>query len=148
MSELCATLCDTMDSSPPGSCPWNFPSRMLEWGAISSSRGSNPHLLRLLPWQAASLPAAPPGKPLDRDLFPAKSCRQAPAVRERSVSLGWGGGPSVMSPWPGAPGSQGGRCWHGSAAPLCWQSWLPAYKHCRASYDDFDEHKDAAYYEQ
>ena len=39
---------------------------VLEWVAISSSRGSsrlNLRLLRLLHWQAGSLPLEPPGKP-------------------------------------------------------------------------------------
>ena len=46
--------------------------RILEWVAISSSRGIfptqglNPRLLRLLHWQAGSLPLAPPGKHKDR----------------------------------------------------------------------------------
>ena len=30
---------------------------------IFPTQGSNPRLLRLLPWQASSLPLAPPGKP-------------------------------------------------------------------------------------
>ena len=49
--------------SPPGSCPWNFPGRILEWGAISSSRASSWPRDRtrisyfLLHWQV------PPGEP-------------------------------------------------------------------------------------
>ena len=36
------TLCDPMDHSPPGSSDHGaFPARILEWGAISSSRGSS-----------------------------------------------------------------------------------------------------------
>ena len=49
---------DPMDCSPPGSSVYGiFQARILEWGAISSSRGSsqglNPWLLH---WQADSLP--------------------------------------------------------------------------------------------
>ena len=36
--------------------------RILEWVAISSSRGLNPHLLRFLYLQAGSLPLAPSGR--------------------------------------------------------------------------------------
>ena len=59
-----------MDCSPPGSSVHRIlQARILEWIAISSSRGSshywgsNLHLLCLLHWQAGSLPLAPPGKP-------------------------------------------------------------------------------------
>ena len=56
-AQLCPTLCDPMDCSPPGSSDHRiFPVRILEWVTISSSRrstqGSN---LQLLHWQADSL---------------------------------------------------------------------------------------------
>ena len=61
--QLCPTLCDSMDSSPPGSSVHGIlQARILEWVAMRSSRGifptqgSNPHLLHLLHWQAGSLP--------------------------------------------------------------------------------------------
>ena len=39
----CPTLCDPMDSSLSGSCVHEiFHARILEWVAISSSRGSSP----------------------------------------------------------------------------------------------------------
>ena len=57
------TLCDHMDSSLPGSSLHGIlQARILEWVAISYSRGSsptqgsNPCLLHLLHWQADSLP--------------------------------------------------------------------------------------------
>ena len=58
-------FCDRMDCSPPG-CSVHEASqaRILEWGTISFSggifltQGSNPCLVRLLPWQADSLPLA------------------------------------------------------------------------------------------
>ena len=49
-AQSCPTLCDPMDCSPPGSSvPGILQARTLEWGAVSSSRGSsdqgwNPHL--------------------------------------------------------------------------------------------------------
>ena len=56
--------------SPPGSSVHGiFQARILEWVAISYSRGSsqtqrtNPHLWRLLHWQTGSLPLGAPGKP-------------------------------------------------------------------------------------
>ena len=43
VAQLCPTLCDTMDCSPPGSCVREiFQARILEWVAISFSRGSSP----------------------------------------------------------------------------------------------------------
>ena len=58
-AKSCLTLCDAMDSSPPGSSVHGIlQARILEWVTISSSRGSsqhrrlNPRCLCLLPWQA------------------------------------------------------------------------------------------------
>ena len=66
----CPTLCDSVGCSPPGSPVHGIlQARILEWGAISFSRGSSssrdqtPSLLPVLHWQAGSLPLAPPGKP-------------------------------------------------------------------------------------
>ena len=40
--QSCLTLCDPMDSSPPGSSVHRIlQARILEWGAISFSRGSS-----------------------------------------------------------------------------------------------------------
>ena len=65
------TLRDTMDCSPPSSSVRGIlQARILEWVAMPSSRGSsqprelNPSLLRLLHWQAGSLPLVTPGKPI------------------------------------------------------------------------------------
>ena len=42
VTQLCPTLCDTTDCSPPGSSIHGFlQARTLEWAAISSSRGSS-----------------------------------------------------------------------------------------------------------
>ena len=67
--QLCLTLCDPMDSSPPGSSVRGIlQARILEWTALPSSRGSSrPRdqtriFLCLLHWQAGSLPLVPPGK--------------------------------------------------------------------------------------
>ena len=67
--QLCPTLCDPMDCSPPGSPVHGIlQARMLEWVAmpppgVFSIQGLNPRLLHLLHWQACSLPLVPPGKP-------------------------------------------------------------------------------------
>ena len=59
-----------MDYSPPVLCSWNFPGENTGVGyhflhlGIFPTQESNPCLLYLLPWQAGSLPLAPPGKPL------------------------------------------------------------------------------------
>ena len=62
-AQLCPTLCDPMDYTVHGI----LQARILEWAAMSSSRGSSQprdwtHLLCLLPWQAGSLPLTPHGK--------------------------------------------------------------------------------------
>ena len=52
VTQLCLTLCNPMDCSSPGSpvhgISW---AKILEWVAISFSRGSNPCLLYLVPCQ-------------------------------------------------------------------------------------------------
>ena len=59
--QSCPTLCDPVDCSLPGSVRGILQVRILEWVAISFSRGTfptqglNPHLLCLLHWQADSL---------------------------------------------------------------------------------------------
>ena len=53
-TQLCPILCDPMDFSPLGLCPWNFPSRNTGMGChfllqgIFPTQGSNPRLLNLL----------------------------------------------------------------------------------------------------
>ena len=66
-----------MDCSPPGSSVHGIlQTRILECVALSFlqgiflTRGSNPRLLRLLHWQAGSLPLAPTGKPFKLLLHP------------------------------------------------------------------------------
>ena len=71
VAQACPTLCSPMDCNLPGSSINGiFQARVLEWVAISFSRGSsrliqgsNLPLLCLLHWQVDSLPLAPPGKP-------------------------------------------------------------------------------------
>ena len=61
VAKPCPTICDPMDYSPPGSSvPGISQARILEWVAISFSRGSSwprdwTHVLCLLHWQANSL---------------------------------------------------------------------------------------------
>ena len=54
-----------MDCIPPGSSLHGiFQAKILEWVAISYSRGSlNPSLLHLLPWAGGFFISVPPGKP-------------------------------------------------------------------------------------
>ena len=62
-AQLCPTLCNPMDSSLPGtSVHGTSQARILEWVAVSYSKGSNLSLLHLLHWQADSLPLHHPGK--------------------------------------------------------------------------------------
>ena len=68
-AQSCPTLCDPIDCSPAlSSVHGIFQASILEWIAISYSwgilptQGSNPRLLRLLHWQAGSLPLRTMGK--------------------------------------------------------------------------------------
>ena len=66
VTKSCLTLCDPMDYNPPGSFVHEISqARMLEWVAISSSRGSSlpRDWTRSSTLQADSLPSEPPGKP-------------------------------------------------------------------------------------
>ena len=62
-TQSCLTLCNSINCSPPGSCVHRVSqARILEWVAISFSRGSLwPRNLTL---QGVSLPSEPLGKPL------------------------------------------------------------------------------------
>ena len=84
--QLCPTLCDPRDYSPSGSSVHEiFQVRILEWVAISSSRGvvltqgSNLSLLHLLPWQAISLPLSYLGSP-SAAAAAAKSLQSCPTL--------------------------------------------------------------------
>ena len=69
--QLCLTICDPMDCSPPGS-PESHQNTMDSPGkntgvgchtllqGIFLTQGSNPCLFHLLCWQVGSLPLAPP----------------------------------------------------------------------------------------
>ena len=62
VTQLCLTLCYPMDRSPPGSSVHEiFQARILEWVAISFSRGSSQP--RSPASQAGALISEPPGKP-------------------------------------------------------------------------------------
>ena len=70
VAQLCLTLCDPMDCSPPGSTVHGISqAKILEWIAISSPWGifltqvSNACLLCLLYWQVDSLPLCHLGSP-------------------------------------------------------------------------------------
>ena len=64
VAQSCPTLCDPMDCSPPASSVHGiFQARVLEWVAVSSSRGSS----QSRDWESAalqadSLPSEQPGK--------------------------------------------------------------------------------------
>ena len=68
VAQLCPTLCDPIDCSLPGfSIHGIVQARVLEWVAISFSRGSSWHRnqTRSPALQADALPSEPPGKPKD-----------------------------------------------------------------------------------
>ena len=70
VAQLCPTLWDLMDCSPPGSSVHGILQASTGMGChvllqgILSTQGSNPHLFCLLNWQMSSLPLMPPGKPM------------------------------------------------------------------------------------
>ena len=77
-AQLCPTLCDPVDCSPPGSSVHGISqARGLEWAATPSSRGpSQPRDEPRDPaLQADSLPSEPPGKPHNRSTL--SYCRTA-----------------------------------------------------------------------
>ena len=68
VAQSCPTLCNPVDCSLPGSPVHGILQvRILEWVAISFSRGSSPlrdqTFICLLRWQVGSFPLVPPGKP-------------------------------------------------------------------------------------
>ena len=66
VTQLCPTLCDPMDCSPPGSFVHGIlQARILEWVAIPSAGDlPDPGIKPTFPaLQADSLPSEPPGKP-------------------------------------------------------------------------------------
>ena len=68
VTQLCPTLCEPVDCSPPGSSVHGIlQARILEWVTISFSRGSsNPGIEPGSPaLEADTLTSEPPGKPLN-----------------------------------------------------------------------------------
>ena len=66
VTKLCLTLCDSMDCSPPGSSVHGIlQGRILEWVAISFSRGSSHMKTESTSpaWQVDSLPLSHQGSP-------------------------------------------------------------------------------------
>ena len=67
--QLCLALCNPMDCKPPGSSVHGSPGKNTGMGChsllqgIFPTQGWNLCLLRLLHWQAGSLPLAPPEQP-------------------------------------------------------------------------------------
>ena len=87
LCQSCLTLCNPMDCSPPGySVHGILQARILQWVAISSSRGIFliQHLLYLLHWQMSSLPLAPPGKRIDTFLISPKRTLAVEKFPERN----------------------------------------------------------------
>ena len=70
LAQLCLTLCNSMNYSPPGSSVHgDSPGKNTGGGChfllrrIFPTQGSNPHLLGLLHWQADSLSLSHQGSP-------------------------------------------------------------------------------------
>ena len=72
--QLCLILCDSVDCSPPGSAVHGvLQARILEWGAVSFSRGSsqarNGTQVSCIGRQIV-FTTEPPGKPLEKSFRP------------------------------------------------------------------------------
>ena len=89
VTQSCQTLWDSMDCSPPGSSVHGMlQARILEWVAISFTRGSSQPkdptgVFCLLHWQAGSLALAPPGK------LQVPWCDQIKKKKRQTVADGW-----------------------------------------------------------
>ena len=71
VAQLCPTLCDSMDCSPPGSSVLgDSQARILEWVSMPSSKDiPNPGIKPRSPaLQVDSLPIEPPGKPQNTEV--------------------------------------------------------------------------------
>ena len=109
--QLCPTLFDPMDCSPPGSSiHGNSPGKNTGVGCHALLQGifptqwSNPCLLCLLNWQPGSLPLAPPRKPSQ--------------PRPRKIS-------GTINEAHRKPRAE----WKG-----CWSAWAPREDCCRANH--------------
>ena len=113
--QSCPTLCDPTYFSPPGSVYEISQARILEWVAISFSRGSsllkgvNPSLLHLLHWQASSLPAEPLGKPQAYNSVSNCSQHAVRYIPSTHLSHNWKPVPLTFHSSP-APSSPGNHC--------------------------------------
>ena len=139
---ICVWLCNSMDCSPFNLlCPWDSPGKNTRVGChaflqgIFLTQGSNPRLLCLQPWQAGSLPLAPPGKPRAWCSLEQKPLQEG--TDRKAPSPGWlrllGHGPPLCT-WPRKPREEaaGGlthaalsRSDHGWAGPRVMNHWEP-----------------------
>ena len=74
VAQLCPALCSPVDCTHQTPLAMRFPARILEWVAISSSRGSFDPGIEAMPLASPALAdesftSVPPGKPLDRHIL-------------------------------------------------------------------------------
>ena len=101
VAQSCLTLRDPMDCSPPGSSLSMGFSRQEYWsGWPCPSPGDLPYpriepkSLRSPPWQAGSLPLAPPGKPFVEEVVSEEGCSHC---RENADMCVWMWGENVKA---------------------------------------------------
>ena len=108
---------DPVDCSPPGSSvDGTLKARVLEWGAMPSSRGSSQPRDRTLVFCTAggSLPPPPPGKPSKSNLYKPRPSRGSiyPVLSPQPrPSLLWGSKRAGRSPAHPRAGGWGRRIW-------------------------------------
>ena len=100
-TQLCPTLCDPIDCSPPGSCSWNSSGKNTGVGNHSLLQDIFPGIETWTPaLQADSLQSEPPGKPLATT-----KCDPEEPCNESLSTISWWGGrgriylPSPSSSW-------------------------------------------------
>ena len=93
VTQLCPTLCNTLDYSPQGSSVYGILQARIHCcgchfllQGIFLTQGSNPHLLCLLHWQVDSLPLHHMGRSIGLDVASKHHSLRTRVIREMTVS--------------------------------------------------------------
>ena len=124
--QLCLTLCDLIDGSPPGSSiPGTLQARILEWVAISFSNACMHALsLQLCPTLCDPMGSSPPGSSVHR-ILQARTLEWVATAfsRDGDPEAGVRGSCSLQvrgERFPVCPGKRGSWCW---GVGRLWAPW-------------------------